>query len=163
VSWCDAMAFCRWLSHRLGGGYDAGRLDDWLVRLPTEFEWEKAARGTDGREYPWGNGFDKNRANTRESGIKKTTPVTRYTDGASPYDVLDMSGNVWEWCLTDYHNPQMAASKENISSNPWRVLRGGSWDYSRADARGAYRFNDSPSNRFSYSGFRLCCVRAPSL
>jgi formylglycine-generating enzyme required for sulfatase activity len=160
VSWYDAMAFCRWLSWRCGAGYAIDDISSWAVRLPTEFEWEKAARGTDGREYPWGNGFDKNRANTRESGIEQTTPVTRYTDGASPYGVLNMCGNVWEWCLTGYNDPQMAASKESISSNRRRVLRGGSWGSYHDGARAAARNNNYPNSRNSDYGFVL--VRAPS-
>jgi hypothetical protein len=77
VSWYDAVAFCRWLSFKLGGGYDLENIDAWSVRLPTEYEWEKAARGTDGRLYPYGNEFDATRSNTYESGIDQTTPVTQ--------------------------------------------------------------------------------------
>ena len=106
VSWYDSMAFCRWLSWKLGGEYRSDTLSDLLVRLPTEFEWEKAARGTNGLKYPYGNQFDKNKSNTEKSRIGQTTPVTQYPQGASPYRVLDMSGNVFEWCLTDYNNPQ---------------------------------------------------------
>ena len=161
VSWYDAIAFCRWLSFKLGGGYNIDRVDDWLVRLPTEYEWEKSARGTDGRAYPYGNTFDKTKCNTEESGIGKTTPVTKYPQGASPYGVLDMSGNVWEWCLTDYNNPASDAARENVRSDAWRVLRGGSWVINQGDARAACRGLDFPDNRDFYVGFRL--VRAPSL
>ena len=157
VSWYDSMAFSRWLSWKLGGEYAIDKLEDWLVRLPTEFEWEKSARGTNGLIYPYGNQFDKNKSNTKESEIEKTTPVTQYPQGASPYGVLDMSGNVREWCLSDHKNPQEDAIDENISSNSRRVLRGGSWDYFNFNARAVFRSNHySPSNRYSSFGFRLC-------
>ncbi|MGB7340064.1 MAG: SUMF1/EgtB/PvdO family nonheme iron enzyme, partial [Phototrophicaceae bacterium] len=139
VNWYDALAFCRWLSWKMGGEYAIDKVSSWLIRLPTELEWEKAARGTQGLIYPYGNDFDKNKSNTEESGIKKTTPVMQYPQGASPYGVLDMSGNVWEWCLNEYSNPMSNLSKKNISSNSSRVLRGGSWDYDSYDARAAYR------------------------
>jgi hypothetical protein len=86
VSWWDAVAFCRWLSAKLG----------YAVRLPTEQEWEKAARGTDGREYPYEGEFDAAKGNTHETGIRQTSAVGIFPDGASPYGVLDMSGNVEE-------------------------------------------------------------------
>jgi formylglycine-generating enzyme required for sulfatase activity len=160
VSWYDAVAFCRWLSHRLGGEYDLDNPDAWLVRLPTEFEWEKAARGTDGRTYPWGDDFEANRANTKESGNQQTTPVIRYTNGASPYGALGMSGNVWEWCLTDVNNLAQMAAQEDMRSYARRVLRGGSWYFPHSLARAAYRGSSSPSSRSYGLGFRL--VRAPS-
>lgn len=88
VNWHDAREYCHWLAAQIG-------LD---VTLPSEAQWEKAARGSgDKRRYPWGNEFNKYKANTSESGIKTTTPVDQYPAGASPYGVLDMSGNVWEW------------------------------------------------------------------
>ncbi len=155
VRWYDAMAFTRWLSWKLGGGYAVDDISSWLVRLPTEFEWEKAARGTDGRIYPWGNDFDKTKANTSESGIKKTTAVTQYPQGASPYGVFGMSGNVWEWCLTDYNNPAEHPEKENISSNSSRVLRGGSWYDYLQPARAASRDYNPPHGRHYSFGFRV--------
>jgi len=92
VSWYDAMAFCRWLSAKLR--------DE--ITLPTEEEWEKAARGTDGRAYPHEGAFDPTKGNTAESGIGQTSAVGVFPDGASPYGVMDMSGNVWEWTLTEH-------------------------------------------------------------
>ena len=112
ISWRDAKACAKWYG----------------MRLPTEEEWEKAARGTDGRTYPWGNEFDPKKCNTREDGVGETTPVGSYPEGASPYGVMDTTGNVWEWTSSMYENG------EN-----WPVLRGGSWldtsDYARCSAR----------------------------
>jgi len=161
VSWYDAMAFCRWLSWRLGGGYDLNHIDQWAVRLPTEFEWERAARGTDGLKYPYGNEFDAAKGNTRETGIGQTSAVGTFPNGAAPEGVLDMSGNVWEWCLSDYKNPAQMAAEENISSHSRRVLRGGSWNLPNYDARAVYRNNYNPNSRLKSDGFRLC--RPPSL
>jgi len=161
VSWYDALAFCRWLSHQLGGGFDLNKVSEWLVRLPTDYEWEKAARGTEGLPYPYGNEFDKTKSNTKESGFGKTTPVTQYPQGASSYGVMDMSGNVWEWCLTDYKNPADAAGKENLSNDNFRVLRSGAFDYDDYFARAVSRYDNLPSNRSLNFGFRV--VRPPSL
>ncbi|MBZ0307237.1 MAG: SUMF1/EgtB/PvdO family nonheme iron enzyme [Anaerolineae bacterium] len=93
VSWYDAIAFCRWWSNKLGGEYALDKVMAWKVRLPTEQEWEKAARGADGRVYPYGNEFDAAKGNTGETGIGQTSAVGMYPQGASPYGVLDMSGN----------------------------------------------------------------------
>lgn len=161
VSWYEAMAFCRWLSSKLGGNYGINNIANWVVRLPSEFEWEKAARGTDGLLYPYGNEFDKNKANTEESGIGKTMPVTAYPQGASPYGVMDMSGNVWEWCLSNYKNPEVKFEGENISSGQGRVLRGGSFDSHSGDSCSSLRYGNYPINRNNFFGFRL--VRRPSL
>lgn len=157
VNWYGAMAFCRWLSFKLGGLYDIGQVDRWRVRLPTEFEWEKAARGTDGLFYPYGNDFDKSKGNTEESGIKKTTPVTQYPAGASPYGVMDMSGNVFEWCLSDRDNPQVQSHNEDITYRRRRVLRGGAWRDHQRIVRAASRGPNYPEFR-NYSrgcGFRV--------
>lgn len=87
INWYEAQTLCRWLSDQL----------DQPFRLPTEAEWEKAARGTDGRAFPWGNNFDLGRCNVKERGLGNTTAVDQLPEGASPYGVLDMAGNVWEW------------------------------------------------------------------
>jgi hypothetical protein len=147
VSWYESIAFCGWLSDKLG----------YAVTLPTEMQWQRAAQGDDGRGFSWGDTFDKKYANTVESGIGKTTPVDQYPNGASPYGVMDMSGNVWEWCLNEYGD---VAALE-LSNTAHRVLRGGSWYNSRVDARAVYRRRDYPYNRNFNSGFRVC--RPPSL
>ena len=136
VSSEDAELFCKWRSQKEGKVY----------RLPLEKEWEKAARGTDGREYPWGNKFDKENCNVDESGFGGTTKVNRYPDGASPFGCYDMSGNVWEWTSSWYDDDHKS-----------RVLRGGSWSIAQEDARCAFRnrfYADFRNNRI---GFR--CVR----
>lgn len=161
VNWYDALAFCRWLSWKLGGEYKVDKLSEWLVRLPTEFEWEKAARGTDGRIYPYEGKFDASKGNTRESGIGKTSLVTKYPQGASPDGVLDMSGNVWEWCLSEHINPTEHLHDENISFASHRVLRGGSWFYNFNFARAASRNDNYPLNRLNFIGFRV--LHPPSL
>ncbi|MCA9925665.1 MAG: SUMF1/EgtB/PvdO family nonheme iron enzyme, partial [Anaerolineales bacterium] len=129
VSWHDAKAFAKW----------AG------AKLPTEQQWEKAARGVDGRNYPWGNEWRKNHCNTSETGINATTPVGQFSpQGDSPYGCVDMSGNVWEW----------TESKREEGSDR-RVLRGGSWNNDPADVRCANRGSNAPDDRLGNIGFRL--------
>ena len=150
VSWLDAVAFCRWLSVRLG----------YEVRLPTEAEWEKAARGTDGREYPWGRQYLPGYANVDETAspsdggphnLQRTTPVGIYPHAASPCAVLDMCGNVWEWTLTECDSRR----SDDLASDRRRVLRGGSWRGGPQLARAACRHAALPSRRYNYFGFRL--------
>ncbi|MBL8166243.1 MAG: SUMF1/EgtB/PvdO family nonheme iron enzyme [Anaerolineae bacterium] len=155
VSWYDAVAFCRWLSWRLGGGYALEEISTWAVRLPTEVEWEQAARGTDGRIYPYGNEFDASKGNTRDTGLRQTSAVGLFHAGRSPYGVEDMSGNVWEWCLTDYDSPAPRAEEENARSSTRRVVRGGSWVFSRGFARAAFRVSLLPHVRLNRLGFRV--------
>ncbi len=162
VSWYQAMAFCRWLSWRLGGGYDLKKIDQWAVRLPTEFEWEKAARGTDGRLYPYGNDFDAAKGNTSGTGIGQTSAVGIFPNGASPYGVEEMSGNVWEWCLSSYDNPALDARKENLRTDKSRVLRGGSWNVNLVIARAVFRNFSLPAFRVNVVGFRVVVFRPPS-
>ncbi len=137
VTWHDAVAYCNWLAEVTGKPY----------RLPTEAEWEKGARGTDGRIYPWGDEFDKTKCNTGESRIGDTTPVGKYPNGASPYGVVDMAGNVWEWTSSLFrsypYDPE--DGREDPGSTDNRVLRGGSW-FSVSDwVRSAFRSHSVPS------------------
>jgi formylglycine-generating enzyme required for sulfatase activity len=152
VTWHDAVAYTAWLSERTG---------EWW-RLPTEAEWEKAARGTDGRIYPWGDTFDTARCNSIESGgIRATTPVGSYSTGASPYGVQDMAGNVWEWTgsLKLPYPYTLSGEREDPNSTGKRVLRGGSWLTSVGGVRAAYRISFPPTGLVSrITGFRV--VRA---
>jgi formylglycine-generating enzyme required for sulfatase activity len=127
--------------------YGAGAYAKWAdKKLPSEKEWEKAARGINGRVYPWGNEFDVTRCNTSESGNEGTTHVDKYPEGTSPYGCYDMAGNVWEW--TDSWHGEKKEEK---------VLRGGSWNLYKDYARCANRFRFVPIYRDLYIGFR--CVR----
>ncbi|MFV2056490.1 MAG: formylglycine-generating enzyme family protein [Thiohalomonadales bacterium] len=145
VDWYESITFCRWLSAQLG----------YEIRLPTEQQWEKAARGPDGQEYPWGNylaGYANVNDKSQGGDLAQTTAVGMYPHGASPYGVEDMAGNVWEWCLNKYEKPE----DTNIDqTGDGRVLRGGSWIYDPADARAAYRSWYDPDNRYYDIGFRL--------
>lgn len=159
VSWEDVVAYAQWLSQMTGRPW----------RLPTEAEWEKAARGTDGRVYPWGNQWEKTRANTSDGGAGTTTPVGAYVDqgDASPYGAHDLAGNVWEWCSTRHRRYPYKSDdgREDMSGRTdARVLRGGAWNsapqFVRGACRGVYRF----VNLFYICGARLLSegVRAGS-
>ena len=127
--------------------YEAEAYAKWCDKeLPTEFQWERAARWTDGREWPWGNQFDSKKCNTDESVIGKTTDVTNYPGGISMDGCYDMAGNVWEWTKTWYDE-----DKDRM------VLRGGSWNINRKGAHCAIRGRDYPDFRFNIVGFR--CLR----
>jgi formylglycine-generating enzyme required for sulfatase activity len=164
VSWYEAVAFCNWLNSLLNlpspsAAVGRGGGGEGLITLPTEPQWQRAAQGDDGRRYPWGNDFDKSRCNTEESGIKQTTPVTQYPKGASPYGVMDMSGNVWEWCLTSWKTGSVDVDGTNV-----RSVRGGSLSYDRRYARAASRnYYDLPYDRNNYRGFRVLAAPVSEL
>ena len=150
VTWHDAVAYASWLSKQTGDCF----------RLPTEADWEKAARGTDGRLYPWGDSFDTSRCNTIESIIKAATPIGNYPGGTSFYGVQDMAGNIWEWTsslLTPYPY-QEADGREDAHAPGLRVLRGGSWFNEAWYARAAYRNSYYPEYIYDDVGFRLVRV-----
>lgn len=153
VSWEDAQAYCQWLSEKTNKPY----------RLPSEAEWEKAARGTDGRVYPWGDEFDPQKANTAEAGINITTPVGQFSpQGDSFYGCVDMIGNVWEWCNDWFDEKEYEKRTETVIKDPTgpdrgdsRLLRGGSFFILRSSARCAGRSRRSPSFHDGNLGFRV--------
>ncbi|NDD65503.1 MAG: hypothetical protein EBZ36_16240, partial [Acidobacteria bacterium] len=161
VNWYQAIAFCRWLSWRLGGEHDLKKIARWAVRLPTEYEWEKAARGTDGRIYPYAGDVDSAKANTWDTGIRQTTAVGIFPNGQSPYGVMDLSGNVWEWCLNEYEKPLKEASRIRLAGDAQRPLRGGSWRNNQDVARAVVRSVDDPDLRHFLVGLRLVSVVRP--
>ena len=162
VSWYQAIAFCRWLSWQQDGPYDLRSVAEWEVRLPTEFEWERAARGTAGCSYAYGDKFDSSRANTGWE-IRQTSAVGSYPHGSTLEGIADMTGNVWEWCLGTYKNPQIDPAVEDLATSDNRLVRGGSWNNYQDSARAACRDNTHPAFRFNDVGFRVVCgVRPPS-
>lgn len=169
VTWYEAVAFCRWLTEKLQTVSQSVSVISWEARLPNEAEWEKAARGSDGREYPWGDRYISGMANINEtwgdSGpyyLRCTSAVGMYRQAKSPYGLQDTSGNVWEWCATKWewkHEDGPDAMDNNLEGNEARALRGGSWAYnSTYGARLAYRNKDNPGRRETDCGFRVCCV-----
>ena len=160
VSWHEAQKFCGWLTERVGAenaGADGG-----AAHLPTEAQWEFAARGVEGREYPWGDEPPTpERANYQESAIEDTTPVHRHPRGATPEGVYDLAGNVRQWCL-DWFGPYGDGSREDPTGpeeGRERVLRGGSYLDAPGTLRGAYRFNVAPDSRFGFVGFHVAWSR----
>jgi len=189
VSWNDATAYCRWLSAKTG-------LD---FKLPIEAQWEKGARGTDRRMYPWGNGRpDGSRANyadlrfwkkygdarpadrSVDDGYAETSPVGSFPAGASPYGLMDMAGNVWEWCLDIYHPRYYGFSPFRNPAGPpppgrpdqERVNRGGgSWTDRSGyitpegghNLRAAARTGDEQNSSDDHMGFRICLVDSARL
>jgi formylglycine-generating enzyme required for sulfatase activity len=147
VSWRDAVAYCNWLAQVTGKAY----------RLPSEAEWEKGARGIDGWIYPWGNEWDPKQCNSEEGGRGDTTPVGAYPEGASRYGLLDMAGNVWEWCHSLYkpYDYDAKDGREDPKASGLRVLRGGAFYNNQRIVRCASRDKNIPYNRNYYVGFRV--------
>jgi formylglycine-generating enzyme required for sulfatase activity len=191
VTWYDAIDYCNWLNETLKNWQgrpqplaDLLYQNQWHITLPSEAEWEKAARGSlpslvgdgggtegGGRVYPWGNDFNPDKANIRETRIGSTSAVGCFPAGASPYGLHDMSGNVWEWTRSlwdkgpdkpDFKYPyDPVDGRENLEApdDVLRVIRGGSWDLVRSVARVSGRGRGSPDLRLDLQGFR-CVLRS---
>jgi formylglycine-generating enzyme required for sulfatase activity len=156
LSWLDAMKYCAWANEEFRAEIaQAGNL---ILRLPTEAEWEKTARGAYGLIYPWGNEFDPKRLNFADNSKMDTVPVGAYPNGASPYGCEQMAGNVWEWTHTRFEKYpyKVDDGREKEKASETRVLRGGAFGDSSGSVRCACRSYYGPSGRYGSLGFRLC-------
>ena len=160
VSWPDALTYCRWLDATLSASPETPPVlrrllaDGWHVTLPSEAQWEKAARGPDGRVYPWGSEPAPNRANYGGPG---TTPVGSYPCPDCFYALFDMSGNVWEWTRSPYQpypfDPQ--DDDEGLDADALWVMRGGSFTDAERNVRTGVRGGGDPGARRPFMGFRV--------
>ena len=163
VTWDDAYEYTQWLD----GLRQQGKLvlpseipGNYVIRLPRECEWEKAARYPDGRLFPWGDEFDRNKLNANGTGIGRTSAVGIFPAGANPaHGACDLSGNVGEWLLTQWADQYQSSDAENNEpgGNAARVLRGGAWLHDEYDARAASRDRYYPNGWNDFIGFRLVC------
>jgi formylglycine-generating enzyme required for sulfatase activity len=164
VSWPDALAYCRWLQVTLERAPQTSPRvrqllrDGWRVSLPSEAEWEKAARGTDGRAYPWGAEPRRDRANYE---TRETTPVGRFACPECPYGLADMSGNVWEWTSSPYQPYPYDPSDDraNLAADALWVMRGGHFGDGARLVRTTTRGAADPGARRAFIGFRVALSR----
>ena len=174
VTWKEALAYCKWIEARLRNSEKtpeqlAGLLQEkgWVITLPSEAEWEKAARGSDGRIYPWGDEADPDWANVEETGIGTTSPIGCFPAGSSPYGVLDLSGNVWEWTRSlwggswkgpKFRYPYIIGDGREVldaSDQVYRIVRGRAFYSESIGARCAFRDWSDPFSLGNFIGFRV--------
>lgn len=164
VTWPDALAYCRWLETALGESPQTPAplsqllRDAWRVGLPSEAEWEKAARGEDGRIFSWGNDARRDRANYAAQG---TTPVGSFDCPECAFGLSDMSGNVWEWTRSPYQPYPFDPSDDraDLATDALWVMRGGSFGDSAQNVRAAVRGGGDPGVRRPFMGFRVVISR----
>jgi formylglycine-generating enzyme required for sulfatase activity len=151
VCWYEARAYCAWLSTQIGQPH----------RLPTEAEWEAAARGREGRSYAWAGDFDPARCNVFETHVRGATPPGVFPGGDTPEGLVDVTGNVWEWTSSAYRPYPYRGDdgrEDAEAADARRVVRGGSWPFNRGYARCAYRYDLHPDSRGNDLGFRVVRV-----
>jgi formylglycine-generating enzyme required for sulfatase activity len=163
VSWYETMAFCRWLTEELRREGALSESEE--ITLPTEPQWEKAARSTDGRRYPWGAEPDPNRANYGDTGIGTTSAVGCFPGGVSPCGGEELSGNVWEWCRTKWESDYRSYENDStLEGTARRELRGGAFSRAEFNVRCAFRHSRYdpfyPYARLNSYGFRVVVSRA---
>jgi len=170
LSWYEALAYGRWLTDALRQDERTPeplrtllRERDWAVMLPSEAQWEKAARSTDGRLFPWGDDPDPNRANYADTQIGATSAVGCFPGGASPCGALDMAGNVWQWTRSLYQGYPYDPTdgRESLDGSGPRVVRGGSFGNRGSGVRCAYRFRYDPDYWYWSFGFRVVVCPGP--
>lgn len=178
VNWYEALAYCSWLSEKMK--YSMSKFRTWYkgqptiwnykqglpsFQLPSEAEWEKAARGMDNRTYPWGNEADPNRANYEQTDIGRPNPVGCFPSGISPYGVYELSGNTWEWTRSGYKEYPYAPKdgRENIDQKLRRVLRGGSYSSVENSVRCSSRSGNDPEQGRPNVGFRVIFISPNNL
>ncbi len=153
VTWYESMAFCNWLTARLRASAARPLPEDMIVTLPTEQQWQRAAVGDLYFFYPWGISFDRMLCNTAESQSDQVTPVTYYLGSASPFDVIDLAGNTWEWCRNVW-----STGSEDLQNGRERAVRGGSWLDGAEEAQALHRDGYLATHSLNNLGFRVALV-----
>ena len=168
ISWYEAMAFCVWLDAQMRQQQPELFTGDAVMRLPTEAEWERAACGTGGHRYPWGEEWREDNANTKEADLERTSAVGLFGDTQGHGSPADMIGNCWEWCQSrwgrnshrepDYGYPydeHRFRDREQPTGSDLRIVRGGSWYNDKDAARCACRLRDIPDSYLNIIGCRV--------